>query len=218
MSFRAADRMEVDTTVDSRATAMESTITSETYAERDRLAALLERLDPGQWGSSSLCAGWRVREVVAHMTMPFRTTPLRFVAGLARARFSFDRYADRAARVDTELLGDAELLAQLRANIRHPWKPPGGGAVGALSHDLIHGLDITEPLGLPAPPAERTALVLRGATPRSLAYFGVDLRGTRLVATDADLAIGDGEPVRMPVKDILLVVTGRRPLAEGAAR
>lgn len=197
---------------------MESPILTETFAERDRLAALLERLDHGQWGSPSLCAGWRVREVVAHMTMPFRTTPLRLVAGLARARFSFDRYADRRARADTEMMSDADLLAQLRANVRHPWKPPGGGAVGALSHDLIHGLDITEPLGLPAPPAERTALVLRGATPRSLAYFGTDLRGTRLVATDAEVAIGDGEPVPMLVKDILLVVTGRRPLAEGVAR
>jgi uncharacterized protein (TIGR03083 family) len=197
---------------------MESSILTETFAERDRLATLLERLDYGQWGSSSLCAGWRVREVVAHMTMPFRTTPLRLVASLARARFSFDRYADWRARADTEIMTDADLLAQLRANVRHPWKPPGGGAVGALSHDLIHGLDITEPLGLPAPPAERTALVLRGATPRSLAYFGTDLRGTRLVATDAEVAIGDGEPVPMLVKDILLVVTGRRAMAEGVAR
>jgi uncharacterized protein (TIGR03083 family) len=139
------------------------------------------RLTPEQWGSPSLCAGWRVREVVAHMTMPFRTSPLRFVTGLARARFSFDRYADRAARADTAALTDDELVAQLRDNIRHGWRPPGGGEVGALSHDVIHGLDITEPLGLPAPPAERIATVLRGAGPRNFDYFGVRLDGTRLV-------------------------------------
>jgi uncharacterized protein (TIGR03083 family) len=151
----------------------QSEIFEETCTERARLLALLERLTPEQWGSPSLCAGWRVREVVAHMTMPFRTTPLRFLTGLARARFSFDRYADRAARADTAALTDDELLAQLQDNIRHGWRPPGGGEAGALSHDVIHGLDITEPLGLPAPPPERIATVLRAAGPRNLAYFGV---------------------------------------------
>lgn len=192
----------------------ESEIFEETCAERARLLALLEGLTPEQWGSPSLCAGWRVREVVAHMTMPFRTSPLRFVTGLARARFSFDRYADRTARADTAALTDDELVAQLRDNIRHGWRPPGGGEVGALSHDVIHGLDITEPLGLPAPPAERIATVLRGAGPRNFDYFGVRLDGTRLVATDTDVSIGDGSPVRMPVKDVLLVVTGRRALTD----
>jgi uncharacterized protein (TIGR03083 family) len=193
---------------------MEPDIPDETYAERARLVRLLETLDTWQWGSSSLCAGWQVREVVAHMTMPYRTRPLRLLAGLARARFSFDRYADRAAHADTEATRDDDLLAQLRDNIRNPWKPPGGGAVGALSHDLIHGLDITEPLGLPAPPTERIALVLQNTTPRGMKYFGVNLHGAQLVATDADAAIGEGTPVRMPVKDVLLVVTGRRPLSD----
>jgi hypothetical protein len=73
-------------------------------------------------------------------------------------------------------------------------------------------LDITEPLGLPSPPVERIALVLANSTPRSLAYFGVDLAGIQLRGTDADVRIGDGEPVEMPVKDILLTITGRRPL------
>ena len=192
----------------------ESEIFEETCAERARLLALLEGLTPEQWGSPSLCAGWRVREVVAHMTMPFRTNPLRFVTGLARARFSFDRYANRAAHADTAALTDDELVAQLRDNIRHGWRPPGGGEVGALSHDVIHGLDITEPLGLPAAPAERIATVLRGAGPRNFDYFGVRLDGTRLLATDTDVSIGDGSPVRMPVKDVLLVVTGRRALTD----
>ncbi|MHA6623801.1 maleylpyruvate isomerase family mycothiol-dependent enzyme [Pseudonocardia sichuanensis] len=193
---------------------MRSEIFDETCAERARLLALLEQLDPEQWSSRSLCAGWRTREVVAHMTMPFRTTPLRFATGMVRARFSFDRFADRAARADAAAMSDDELLAQLRDNIRHDWRPPGGGEVGALSHDVIHGLDITEPLGLPAPPAERIATVLRGAGPRNLDYFGVRPHGTQLVATDADVSVGDGRPVRMPVKDVLLVVTGRRALTD----
>lgn len=36
-------------------------------AERVELAALLQALTPPQWEVPSLCAGWRVRAVVAHM-------------------------------------------------------------------------------------------------------------------------------------------------------
>lgn len=187
-------------------------IAAETFAERERLATLLGELGSEQWAADSLCAGWRVREVVAHMTMPYRTSAVRFMSGLVRARFNFDRYADRAARADTHALSDDELLACMHANVRNPWRPPGGGAAGALSHDVIHGLDITEPLGLPAPPAERIALVLGHAGERNLTFFGAELDGTRLIATDADISIGDGAPVRMPVKDLLLVVTARRTL------
>ncbi|MEU8355417.1 maleylpyruvate isomerase family mycothiol-dependent enzyme [Nonomuraea sp. NPDC048882] len=182
------------------------------HAERERLAQLLAGLPAKGWESLSLCEGWRVREVVAHMTAPFRTSLPRFVAGFAAARFSFDRYADRTARKDTTRMSDADLLACLRANLSNEWRPPGGGLAGALSHDVIHGLDMTEPLGLPAPPAERVALVLASANDRSLSYFGIDLTGVQLRGTDADIGLGTGEPVDLPVKEILLTVSGRRPM------
>ncbi|GAA1961234.1 maleylpyruvate isomerase N-terminal domain-containing protein [Amycolatopsis minnesotensis] len=41
---------------------------------RRALAAVLEDPDEGQWDTPSLCAGWRVREVVAHSTMPLAPT------------------------------------------------------------------------------------------------------------------------------------------------
>lgn len=186
------------------------------HAERTRLANLLAGLPEGDWDRPSLCAGWRVREVVAHITMPFRMSMPKFLVGLVAAGFAFNRYADRAARKDTARLSDAELLAVLRANITHDWRPPGGGLAGALSHDTIHGLDITEPLGLPAPPAERLALVLASANARSLSHFGTDLTGLQLRATDADVRLGDGEPVDLPAKDMLLAISGRRPLPRAA--
>ncbi|MDP4507784.1 maleylpyruvate isomerase family mycothiol-dependent enzyme [Nonomuraea turcica] len=190
-------------------------LTQHIHAERERLASLLAGLHDKDWDRPSLCSGWRVREVVAHITAPFRTTLPRLVVGLAAARFSFDRYADRAARKDTTRMSDAELLASLRANITNAWQPPGGGPAGALAHDTIHGLDITEPLGLPSSPAERIALVLASTNARSLSYFGVDLAGIQLRGMDADVRLGEGEPVDMPVKDILLTITGRRPLPQG---
>ena len=188
-------------------------LASETQAERERLASLFSDLSPEQWDTPSLCEGWRVREVVAHITMPFRTKPLGVVAGLIRAGFSFSRYADRDARSTAREKSQAELVDLLRRNVGNAWQPPGGGDTGALSHDVIHGLDATEPLGLPAPPADRIALVLASAGPRQLRYFGVSLDGQRLSATDADVSVGEGASVLpMSAKEILLVVTGRHPL------
>ncbi|TDC62087.1 maleylpyruvate isomerase family mycothiol-dependent enzyme [Actinomadura sp. GC306] len=190
-------------------------LAKETYAERERLADILGGLTSEQWGTPSLCEGWQVREVVAHMTMAYRTKAIEVLAGIVRARFSFNRYADRDARAATQARSDAELLDLLRRNIDHPWQPPGGGQAGALSHDVIHGLDFTEPLGLPPAPPQRIALVLASTRPRQLKYFGVDLGGRKLTATDSDATVGDGSAVvEMTSKDMLLVVTGRRPLDE----
>jgi uncharacterized protein (TIGR03083 family) len=182
----------------------------ETAAERARLADLYAELRPDQWSAPSLCAGWRTRDVLAHVTLPYRHSTLRVLRGIAAARGNFDRFADRIARADTARLPDAELLAALRDNITHPWRPPGGGQAGALSHDVIHGLDVTEALGLPRPPVDRVRTVLVAAGPRSLAYFGTDLTGVRLVATDTDFSLGGGpEVVELPAAEILLRVTGR---------
>ncbi len=198
-------------------------LAGETRAERERLAAILGGLTPEHWSAPSLCAGWRVQDAVAHITMPFRTRPLGYMAGLARAGFSFHRYADRDARSTAHRCGQAELVDLVRRNIDNPWQPPGdgGAGAGALSHDVIHGLDVTEPLGLTAAPADRIALVLGSMCPRHLRYFGVDLEGRRLNATDADVSVGTGpHATAMTAREILLIITGRRPLdgAPGAAR
>lgn len=182
----------------------------ETAAERTRLADLYAELDAEQWAAPSLCAGWRVREVLAHVTMPYRHSGLRVLCGIAAARGDFNRFADRIARADTARLSDRELLDSLRANVHHPWRPPRGGQAGALSHDVIHGLDVTEALGLPRVPADRVRHVLDSAGPRALAFFGTDLTGLRLVATDTDLSLGTGaQVVELPAVDLLLRVTGR---------
>jgi uncharacterized protein (TIGR03083 family) len=197
------------------ATTNSDPLAAETFAERRRLAGLLAGLTPAQWAHPSLCSGWRVREVVAHITLPYRHSGPRVIGGIIAARGRFNVFADRIARRDTARCSDADLLASLEQNAQHPWKPPGGGQLGALSHDVIHGLDITESLGLPRPPTARVQTVLAGSTKRQLAYFGVDLSGTRLVADDCDVSIGPADAaatLRMPAADMLLVVTGRRVL------
>lgn len=180
-------------------------------AERGEQADLLAALRPEQWDTPTLCAGWRVREVVAHTTMPFRTSLGRTALELAKARGNINRMADRCARRDAARLPAAQLLAALRDNLAHPWTPPGGGAHGALAHDVIHGLDITVGLGLDRRvPPERVAMVLAGMRPRNIAFFGADLTGVALRATDLDWSYGTGTPVEGLAQDLLLVLCGRR--------
>lgn len=179
-------------------------------AERRELAEVLAGLRPHQWDEPTLCEGWRVREVVAHTTMAYRMSVPRTLFELARSRGDINRMADRVARRDAAAMTPEELLAQVRDNVEHPWTPPGGGSHGALSHEVIHGLDITVGLGLDRrPPPQRVALVLAGMRPRNLAFFGTDLTGVRLEATDADWSFGTGETLRAPAQDLLLKVCGR---------
>ena len=180
-------------------------------AERCDLAELLAGLSAADWDAETLCDGWRVREVVAHMTMPFRTSMSRFVLGMLKARGNFGRMADAAARRDAQAMTAGELAASMRDNADHAWRPPGGGFVGALTHDVIHGLDITVGLGIDRKvPAERLRMVLDGVNARSVAFFGVDLDGVRLVADDLDWTHGTGSPLRGSAQDLLLVLCGRK--------
>jgi uncharacterized protein (TIGR03083 family) len=190
---------------------MDTELTAAITAERRDLAAVLMGLPAERWDEPSLCAGWRVREVVAHMTMPFRYSMPRFLAQLARDRGDFTKMADRVARRDAESLSASELAACLGDNAEHPWKPPGGGFQGALTHDVVHGLDITVPLDLGRKvPEDRLRIVLDGfRKPKAAQYFGVDLTGIELRADDLDWTFGTGKPLSGAAQDLLMVLCGR---------
>jgi uncharacterized protein (TIGR03083 family) len=183
----------------------------ETVAQRTGLVQVLDGLAESDWDRPSLCENWRIREVVAHITLPYRHSAAAVLAAMVRARGKFDVAADRLARRDaTE--PPALLLDCLRRNLSHRWKPPGGGQIGALSHDVIHGLDITEALDLqPVSPPERLVEVLN--SPKLIRAFNVDLTPYRLVATDCDYTYGQGRSVQLPAKDLLLIVTGRQQVS-----
>jgi len=194
-------------------------------AQRAELAEVLAGLPDPRWEEPTLCAGWRVREVVAHITMPFRYSRRRFALELAKSRGRFNEMSDRVARRDAARMSSTELAGAVSSNVGHPWKPPGGGYTGALAHDLIHGLDVTVPLRLDRPvPEERLRLVLPGSlTDRSVKFFGVDLDGTELRASDMDWTLGSGTPLTGAAADLLLVLCGRtlppgRLIGEPSAR
>jgi uncharacterized protein (TIGR03083 family) len=182
----------------------------EIEAGRCELAEILRSLSPEAWDAPTLCAGWRVREVVAHMTMPFRYSTTRFLFEVIRDRGTFDRMADRCARRDGAV-PTAELWGALRDNVQHPWKPPGGGLEGALVHDTIHGLDITVALGIERKiPLDRLRTVLDVVSrPKTLDHFGADLSGVELIADDMTWSWGSGTQVFGPAQDLALVLCGR---------
>jgi uncharacterized protein (TIGR03083 family) len=180
-------------------------------AERRELAALLDELPPSAWVTPSLCAGWRVAEVVAHMTMPFRFSTGRFVRELAKSGGRFNVMADRVARREAAELSREALIASLRDNADHQWRPPGGGAEGALSHDVIHGLDITTALQLERRvPLERLEAIFAAMKAKQVKYFGTELTGVALRADDLDWSYGTGTPLTGSAQDLLLVLCNRR--------
>ncbi|MFI0153707.1 maleylpyruvate isomerase family mycothiol-dependent enzyme [Streptomyces lydicus] len=186
-------------------------LTTVIAAERRELADLLDGLPDEQWDAPTLCAGWRVREVAAHMSMGFRYSFPKVAAELVRAGGSLHRMTDRLARRDAAAASPRQLAGFLRDNAHHPWTPPVGGLASALGHDVVHGLDITVALGRDRRvPEDRLRVLLDHVTARSARFFGADLAGIQLRATDLDWSFGTGAPLTGAGADLLLVAFGRK--------
>ncbi len=184
------------------------------------LADLLAVAPDGTWDASSLCAKWQVRHVVAHVTMPARLTPEQFGAEMVAAGGDFTVLSDAVAHRDGSL-PETHLLAQLRSPVLHAWQPSAGGAVGdaagALSHAVIHSLDITLAINRPSvAPVEALIAVLNQLAAANGAIFGLDLTGLRLEANDTDWSWGGGEVVRADTGSLVALVSGRS-LPDGVA-
>lgn len=180
------------------------------------LSGLADALDDRAWDDASLCEGWQVQHVVAHLTMPARLTPEQFGAEIAAARGDFGVVSETVARRDAALPREV-LLEQLRSEALRTWQPPGGGSTGALSHAVIHSLDVTLPLGLgTVAPQPAVDAVLQALADNRGAWFSVDLDGRSLEATDTGWTWGDGEPLRTTSGGLVVLLAGRT-LPDGTA-
>lgn len=173
------------------------------------LADLLASAPAETWDTPSLCEKWQVRHVIAHVTMPTRLTPEQFGAEMAAAGGDFTVLSDTVAIRDASL-PLADQLNALRSPLLHAWQPPGGGAAGALSHAVIHSLDITVALDGPAAaPEDAVVAVLDQLAAAGGAWFGVDLTGVRLEAADIDWSWGSGNPLRADSGSLVALLSGR---------
>jgi uncharacterized protein (TIGR03083 family) len=178
---------------------------------RRALADALGSLSADQWRGPSMCEGWTPGHVLAHLTMPYRISETDFMAGLQACGGDFTSFSDEVARRDSAI-PQAELVGILRDNAGNPWSPPGGGLIGALSHDVIHGLDVTWPLPVLHPISNRALVaVLESVTsPGSESFFGVPLEGVRFSATDLDWSRGTGRDISGRARDLLMLLAGRK--------
>ena len=185
--------------------------------ERLAFLDLLETLTPEEWAVPSLCRGWTVQDVAAHLAVAPMAPPDQALALLVRSGF-------RVNRVNAELAkswsrrGREAVLEQLRTNAEKGAKPFGVPPPAALADAVVHGLDVRRPLGRPRDvPLEaftRVAdssvalrwplTVLVGGSPRKR------VRGVRLIADDVEWAYGEGPEVHGTSDSMLLLLAGRR--------
>jgi hypothetical protein len=152
------------------------------------------------------------------MTMAARYSEEEFMAELRRCDFDFSRLSNEIAARDAEIPA-SELVASLRSEVMQHWKPPGGGWHGAVNHVVIHGLDVTVPLGVPRRSPDATIrVVLEDLTGGGVqAHFGTSIEGRCLQATDLDWSYGSGPVLRGPAGYLALVLCGRT-VPEGGSK
>ena len=192
-----------------------STIWPVVHHERRALAHDLEAIDPAQWGMASLCPGWDIHDVLAHLIDSATTTRLAFIRRMVAARFDFDR--DNAAGISRERASNPlATLAAFRKVSASEATPPAPLAT-RLVEAFVHGEDIRRPLGIArAYPPDDVAIALTYQLNTSVKMGGGRERakGRRLVTTDASFTHGDGLEARGTALALLLAVSGR-PLAPG---
>ncbi|MFB6852785.1 maleylpyruvate isomerase family mycothiol-dependent enzyme [Streptomyces sp. NPDC001939] len=183
------------------------------HAERAALIDDLARshLADDQWLKPSLCDGWTVHDVLAHLVDTARTTRLGFVKDLALARFDFDR--QNARGVERERRSTPQETLERFRQVASRTSTPPAPLDSRLVEEIVHGEDIRRPLGLTRTyPAQAVVRSLRLQTRTPGSFGGAKELVTRiqLMATDADLTIGSGPEVKGPALSLLLAVMGRR--------
>ncbi|MFC7641736.1 maleylpyruvate isomerase family mycothiol-dependent enzyme [Streptosporangium lutulentum] len=179
------------------------------HAERAALAADLADLADERWATPSLCTGLTVRDVLAHLTASASLNGVRWLAGVIRCRFDFDKQV--AMRL-AEQLGatPAETLEKFRRVITSTTKPPLP-VMALLGETIVHAEDVRRPLGIrhgyPIETLTRVAEYYRGSDQVVAARRRIaDLR---LVATDGPFTTGSGPLVSGTTLALVMATTGR---------
>lgn len=184
-------------------------------AQRVRVADLLDGVTGDEWQTPSLCAGWTVRDVAAHLTL--QQLGLREAVGLFRTPGSLNTMIREAARRKAATRSPASLVAEIRAMVGSRRHNVGVTPGETLIDILVHGLDIAVPLGrdLEIPTDAAAAAATRMWTmrwPRPIVSRR-RFAGLRLTATDADWSVGSGAAVEGPMTALLLLLAGRTSTA-----
>ena len=182
--------------------------------ERSELADFLEQLSPDQWEVDSLCAGWRVRDVVAHVISYEEHGYGELLRRMAKARFRFANL-NEVGLSEYNQFEPHELIGFLRAHLDPRGTTARLGGRVALVDAMIHQQDIRRPLGMPRSiPAERLRCALPFAVTAPPLRGFWHARGVRLIATDLEWSRGKGPEARGEAEALLMVLAGRGGVAQ----
>jgi uncharacterized protein (TIGR03083 family) len=173
-------------------------------AERADLVEFLRTLSDDDWLVPSLCEGWRVRDVVAHLSVDTVSIPT-YVGALIRKRTP-DRvnqhFVDEARDLPTP-----ELVSQLESTIGRGWASRTMPSI-ILADLVVHHQDIRRPLGRPRT-IEPARLLHTLQHPDPFANPRRYTKGLKFVASDLDWATGSGPEVRGTGEALALAMVGR---------
>ena len=177
--------------------------------ERADFAAFLATLTPQQWQAPTLCAQWRVHDVVAHVISYDNVNVRGLLSLAAQGRFRLSRInAAALARYSTR--SPEQLLALLNDHPQRRGVPAALVGRARLVETLTHHQDIRRALGLPRPiPPERLLTALRTAMIAPDVAGPWRIRGLRLTATDLNYSAGVGPEVRGAAEPLLMAIAGR---------
>lgn len=188
----------------------EREVTAATMAERQGVADWLARLDDDSLATPSLCRGWDVRTVSAHLAVAVTASMAAFLGQALRHR-GVHRANDAMARAFAQR-PISEIAGSLRSNAHLGLSNPGVGPCGPLADVLVHLGDMRRPLGLPhSPQPDRVLAVLSFLSQgRSIGFVHKrDFAGLRLIADDVTFAWGTGEQIHGRAADLMMAMCGR---------
>ena len=176
--------------------------------ERLELADLLAELTSEQWAGPTLCEGWRVRDVAAHVVSFEEMTQRELTARFLKGRLQMDRI--NALGVDDLADHSTEQLVALLRDKRSAGLGAGFGGRVALTDNMIHHQDIRRSLGLARTiPVERLCAALDFVRYSPTIRGAWLARGVPLVVTDTDWSSGKGPEVRGPGESLVMAMAGR---------
>jgi len=187
------------------------------HAERKSLAADLGGLSEPQWAMPSLCSGWTVRDVLAHMTATAKMSPPQFIGTLITSGFSFATVQSKGIAAEKGHTS-AETLARFNSVLDSTKSPPGPTDTW-LGEVIVHSEDIRRALGIthtyPTDAAVQVANFYKGSN----LLIGAKNRiaGVKLRATDADWSHGEGPEVSGPIVSLVVAMTGRKAALDDLA-
>jgi uncharacterized protein (TIGR03083 family) len=180
-------------------------------SERASLVDALAALPDTAWDKPSLCAGWSVRDVVAHLIATARMTPPAFFAKLAGSGFRFQAMTRRDIVQVTNGAANADLVTALRARVDARTAPPGP-APSWLGETIVHSEDIFRALdGYRDHPVEGVVAVADFYASSNLLIGAKNrIAGVTFTATDTDWSHGTGPKVSGPAVALVMAMTGRK--------